>query len=455
MNLADANPNPALTTTDLLPGKSNYFIGNDPKSWRTGVPQFARVHYENVYPGINLVFYGNQGHLEYDFQVAPGSNPSQAELEFNGAKKLELRNGALVITGEAGSVRLDSPVVYQEIAGKRQPVHGNFVLRGSNRAGFAIGSYDRSRELIIDPILDFSTYFGGNGDELATSVAVDTSFNIYLAGSTNSTNLPTPPSGVVQTALNGAGPNVYIAKITPPLGSIPATLDNVTYLGGSGSDTPVGINVDGDGDPFVAGTTSSPNFPTTPTNAYQATPTANSPGPHVFVTKMKFDFSSLLYSSYLSGNDSETASGMTIDAAGNLYVTGTTTSNNVASASVQFPASTLPDGIAFQQNSIAAVQFFVTKVNTNASGFGSIPYSTYLAARTSQRLPVPGHVAKQGRIPATCRVRTAEALPLIPTAICTSREQRTLPIPDVRAVAARTFQFWMPISLASIHPRRL
>jgi Domain of unknown function DUF11/Beta-propeller repeat len=386
MKLAGANANPALIATDRLPGQSNYFIGNDPKQWHTAVPQFARVRYENVYPGINLVFYGNQGHLEYDFQVAPGSDPSQAELEFLGAKKLELSDGALVIQRETGSVRLDAPVVYQEIEGRRQPVEGRFVLRGSNRAGFAIGAYDPARELIIDPVLDFSTYFGGSGDELATSVAVDGSFNIYLAGSTNSTNLPTTP-GSFQTALNGAGPNVYIAKITPPLGSIVATLDAVTYLGGSGSDTPVGINVDGDGDPFVAGTTTSANFPTTPTNAYQSTPTSGSactplqPATatpcHVFVTKMKFDFTSLLYSSYLSGNGSEAASGMTIDAAGNLYVTGTTTSNNVASASVQFPASTLPNAIAFQQNSIAAIQFFVTKVNTSGSGFGSIPYSTY------------------------------------------------------------------------------
>ena len=378
MKLAGANPNASLSGTDRLPGKSNYFLGNDPRKWRTGVPQFASVRYENTYPGIDLVFYGNEGHLEYDFQVAPGSDPAQAEVEFNGAKQLELKDGALVIKSEGGSVQLDAPIVYQEIAGKREPVAGSFVLRGRNRAGFAIGVYDRTRELIIDPILTFSTYFGGSLDENATSVAVDSSLNIYLAGSTTSPDLPVTP-GVKQPALNGSGPNVYIAKITPPLGSIAAALDDVTYLGGTGSDTPVGISVDGEGNPFVAGTTSSVDFPTTPTNAYQASPTAGSPGPHVFVTKMRFDFTGLLYSSYLSGNGSDTASGMTIDPAGNLYVTGTTTSNNVANAATgtQFPASTLPDGIAFQQFSNAAIQFFVTKVNTNASGYGSISYSTY------------------------------------------------------------------------------
>lgn len=379
MKLAGANPNAGVTATDRLTGRSNYFLGNDPAKWRSGVPQFARVRYENIYPGISLVFYGNQGHLEYDFQVAPGSDPAQAELEFRGAKQLAIENGALVIHSEGGSMRLEAPVAYQETAGKRESVAGSFVLRGANRAGFAIGAYDRSRELIIDPILDFSTYFGGSGDELATSVAVDASLNIYLTGSTTSANLPIPQTNVFQTTLHGAGPNVYIAKITPPLSSIPAALDYVTYLGGTGSDAPADIAVDGAGNPYVAGTTSSLDFPTTPTNAYQSSPTAGSPGPHVFVTKMKFDFTGLLYSSYLSGNGSEMASGMTIDPAGNLYVTGTTTSNNVANAATgtQFPASTIPDGVAFQQISNAAIQFFVTKVNTNASSYGSIAYSTY------------------------------------------------------------------------------
>ena len=133
MKLAAANPNAKLAGADLLPGKSNYFLGDDPAKWRHGIPQFARVRYENVYPGINLIFYGNQGRLEYDFQVAPGSDPAQAELEFKGAKQLSLKDGALIIQGENGSVQLEAPRVYQEIAGKQQTVEGNFVLRGPNR----------------------------------------------------------------------------------------------------------------------------------------------------------------------------------------------------------------------------------------------------------------------------------------------------------------------------------
>ncbi len=389
MKLAGANPNASLTGADLLPGKSNYFLGNDASQWRHSVPQFARVRYENIYPGINLVFYGNQGRLEYDFQIAPGADPAQAELEFNGAKQLQLKDGALLIRSEGGSMQLQAPRVYQEIAGQQQPVEGHFVLRGANRAGFAIGSYDHSRELVIDPILQFATYFGGSGDELATSVAVDGSFYIYLTGSTTSPNLPTATTTNVfqKTLAAGATQNVYIAKITPPLGSPVATLDYVTYLGGDGTDTPVGISVDSAGDPYVAGTTSSSNFPTTATNAYQTTPEV--PGTHVFVTEMLFDATTLQYSSYLSGNGTDTASGMTIDASGYIYVTGTTTSSDVATTVDQFPASTLPQALPFQIAPRAPIQFFVTKVNTNAPRTGSIAYSTYFGGGSFDTSPNP------------------------------------------------------------------
>jgi len=387
MKLAGANPNAAVTGADLLPGKSNYFLGNDPTKWWPDVPQFARVHYENVYSGINLVFYGNQGRLEYDFQVAPGADPAQAEVEFNGAKQLELKNGALVIQvdgrqGEGGGkVRLEAPRVYQDIAGRQQPVECRFVLRGAQRVGFAVGSYDHSRELVIDPILTFSTYFGGSGDERATSVAVDGSLNIYLTGSTTSPNLPATalfPS----TLVPGVTQNIYIAKITPPLGSLAATLDYVAYLGGNGTDYPVGIAVDGAGDAYVAGTTSSSNFPTLPSTAYQATPEV--PGTHVFVTELQNTATALQYSTYLSGNGTDIASGVTIDASGYIYVTGTTTSQDVSSATDQFPASNVPQGVPFQSFSKAPglAQFFVTKVNPTAVAATSIAYSTYFGGGT-------------------------------------------------------------------------
>ena len=384
MKLAGANPAVSVSGTDLLPGHSNYFIGNDSAKWRTGIPQFARVRYSNVYPGIDLVFYGNQGRLEYDFKVAPGADPAQAELEFNGANGIGVDDGALEIKTPGDSVRLEAPKVYQEIDGRRQVVQAKFVLRGRNRAGFEVGSYDRSRELIIDPILAFSTYFGGSGDEHATSITVDGSFNIYIAGSTNSPNLPAV--GTYQTTLKGTQ-NVYVAKITPPLGSIVPALDYVTYVGGSGTDTPVGIKADAAGNAFFAGTTSSTDFPTS-SNAYQTVPETGSTGTtHVFVSELNTSATTLSYSSYLSGSGTDTASGMTTDAQGNVYVTGTTTSQDVPSTTDMFPASTLPQLQAFQSFPRSSIQFFVTKVNPVGLGIGSISYSTYFGGGASNTNP--------------------------------------------------------------------
>jgi hypothetical protein len=162
MKLVGANRAAATTGDNPLPGKSNYILGNDPGKWHSGVPQFAGVRYRGVYPGIDLVFYGNQGHMEYDFRVAPGADPSQAEMQFDGAAKLELSGGGdLILTGkDDGGLRMQAPQVYQSEGNRRKPVAGRFVLRASNRVGFEIGAYDRSRELVIDPSLNFSTYFG-------------------------------------------------------------------------------------------------------------------------------------------------------------------------------------------------------------------------------------------------------------------------------------------------------
>jgi uncharacterized repeat protein (TIGR01451 family) len=381
MKLAGADRNASPVASDPLPGRSNYLIGNDPANWRTGIPQFARVRYENIYPGINLVFYGNQGHLEYDFQVAPGSDPARAEMEFQGARKMELKDGSLVIQCKVGVVRLEAPRAYQEIAGHQQVIDSAFVLRGPNRAGFAVGPYDRSRELIIDPVPGFSSYFGGVNDEHNTSVALDAGGNIYLTGSTNSPTLPVAGGTVLQAGLVGVR-NVYVAKINPNLN--PPVLQYVTYLGGSGTDTPVGIGVDGAGDALVAGTTSSPNFPTTPTG-YQTAAETGSPGPHVFVSKLNPAATGLLYGSYLSGNGTDTASGMTIDGAANLYVTGTTSSSDVGSPTgAQFPSSSLPYATPFQPAPLAALQFFVTKVATFNAGKASIAYSTYFGGANIQ-----------------------------------------------------------------------
>ncbi|HEY6769516.1 MAG TPA: SBBP repeat-containing protein [Candidatus Sulfotelmatobacter sp.] len=386
MKLANSNPHAHITGESLLPGKSNYLIGNDPSRWHRDVPQFSRVRYESIYPGIDLVFYGNRGRMEYDFKVAPGSDSGQAELQFDGAKRVELKDGNLILHADGGSVQLDAPRGYQRIGDREQPVQGRFEMRGSNRVGFAVGPYDRSRELVIDPVLEYSTYFGGSGDEHSTSIAVDSVGNIYLAGSTDSAAASFPTAGtqtLLPAGLATTPPNthVYVAKIT-----LSDTTSAVyeTFLGGTGSEFPVGIAVDGGGNAYVAGTTVSTDFPTTATSAYQSGPQSGSTGPsHVFVSVLNATGSSLNYSSYLSGNGEDIASGMTIDSRGAIFVTGTTTSTDGGANNDQFPASFPPEALPFQSTPRGATkQFFVTKVNTAAFGIGSIVYSTYFGGGT-------------------------------------------------------------------------
>jgi hypothetical protein len=382
MTLAGANPAAAISGGQPLAGKSNYFIGNDPQKWRTGIPQFAGVRYANVYPGIDLVFYGNQGRLEYDFKVAPNADPSQAELQFDGARKVELSGGDLILTGNDNNVRLQAPRIYQRIGDREQPVKGRFVLRANNRVGFEIGAYDRSRELVIDPILVYSTYFGGSGSESSPSIAVNGDGNIYLAGSTTSgtltgtTSLPVTPN-TYQSALKGSQ-NVFILDLNPTTGIL-----YCTYLGGSGMDTNVGLAVDAGGNAYVAGTTTSTDFPTV--GGYQNAPQTGSTGTsHVFVSKLSgldnlATPPTLAYSTYLSGNGNDVASGMTIDSNADVFITGSTTSTNPQplSPDVVFPASYLPTPYQQFPSPGSTIQFFVTKVNTDSISTLSIPYSTY------------------------------------------------------------------------------
>ena len=402
MTLVGANPAAAVAGSDPLPGKSNYFIGNDPQKWHTGIPLFAGVRYQSVYPGIDLVFYGHQGHLEYDFKVAPGADASQAELQFDGASKLELRAGDLILTGNDNSVRLQAPRVYQRIGDRQQPVEGRFVLRAANRVGFEIGAYDRARELVIDPILNYSTYFGGGGSETSPSIAVNGDGNIYLAGSTTSSSVTAPPglptnlstATPYQSTLNGVQ-NIFILELNPNLGA--SGILYLTYLGGSGIDTNVGLAVDGSGTAYVAGTTTSPNFPFT-SGAFQFTPQAGSTGTsHVFVSalsgldNLQGAVPQLKYSTYLSGDGTDVASGMTVDNNGDVFVTGTTTSTDVATG---FPSTALPVPYQRTPASGSAIQFFVTEVNTNNISAASVPYSTYFGGGSpSPAIAIGGGIA--------------------------------------------------------------
>ena len=377
MHLEGASASAPIHGADRLPGKSSYFIGNDPSKWHRDIPQFARVEYQNVYPGINLVYYGKQRQLEYDFRVAPGAEPGNITLCFDGAAA-RLESGDLILSTANGDVRFQAPHVYQVSGGAETAIAGGFRLKSDNKIGFAIGPYDRSRELIIDPVLTYSTFLGGSNTESLVSLAVGQDFNMYVAGSTNSTDFPGVAGGY-QTSL--AGPtNVFIAKMNTV-----GQLLYATYLGGNGTDSLAGVGVDNIYDIYVAGTTTSSNFPTS-SNAFQTAPT-NSLA-HGFVTMLSFSGTtySLGYSSYLSGNGADTVTGLAVDPKNqNAFVTGTTTSTDVATG---FPST--PTGYqvcpfqAVQSGGTCPIttgppQFFATEIHTiNFSGVPSIGYSTYL-----------------------------------------------------------------------------
>jgi hypothetical protein len=400
MRLEGANSSALVSGTSPLPGKSNYFIGNDRSKWRSGIPQFARVQYQAVYPGVDLVYYGNQGQLEYDFRVAPGADPKQIALSFTGASARINSEGSgdLVLSTANGDVRFHAPHVYQPAAPEsgntsgnaEKTVAGSFRQLADNKIGFTIGDYDHSRELVIDPILSYSTFLGAGGESLV-KVAVDAAGNIYLAGSTTSTYFFPPPangqSPPLQNTLNGTQ-NLFIAVINPTPQLNSPTLLYATYLGGSGTDSLAGIAVDSSFNIYVAGSTTSIDFPNTP-NAFQTAAVVKQnggfPGTHGFLSAITLGLNSvysLTYSTYLAGNGVDTVTGLAIDsscitqsssAACNAYVTGVTTSSNGPSNG--FPAN--PEGYQIQSNSAGNAQFFASKIYTAGSGLQSMLYSTY------------------------------------------------------------------------------
>jgi hypothetical protein len=361
MKLFGANPAARVRGLEELPGKSNYFIGNDPAKWRRNVPHYAKVKYERVYPGINLVHYGNQQQLEYDFDVAPGASPGAIRLCFEGAEGMEIdAQGDLVLRTAAGEVREHKPVVYQEIAGARREVGGKFVRRGENEVGFAVAPYDTSTPLVIDPTLSYSTYLGGNDSDEGWGIAVDTGGNAYVTGWTDSANFPTTP-GSFQTAIGAVGrrSNAFVTKLNPA-GN---TLVFSTYLGG-GADGGRGIAVDANGNAYVTGSRASTNFPVSP-GAFQDGLRGSL---NAFVTKLNPAGNALVYSTYLGGSTQEVGFAIAVDASRNAYLTGDTFSSDFPTTPGSFQA-------ASGDRAGHIWDAFVTKLNPAGN---ALVYSTYL-----------------------------------------------------------------------------
>jgi uncharacterized repeat protein (TIGR01451 family) len=396
MKLEGANSAASVSGAEPLPGKSNYFIGNDPAKWRRNIPQFARVEYKSVYPGVDLVYYGDQGQLEYDFRVAPAADPNRIALSFTGAASTRIESGDLILATDQGDVRFHAPRIYQQDGGAQKPIAGSFRQIADNKIGFTIGDYDHSRELVIDPVLSYSTYFGGSGTESLVKVAIDSGGRIYVAGSTDSPDFPPGPvnignnvpfqpclgePGVAATSCTAStATNIFIAVIYPAL-QPSQQLVYWTYLGGTQVDKLGGLAVDQNRGIYVAGSTTSStdhSFPTTTANAFQPGPVSGT-GPHGFLSVLALDLDNvyaLTYSTYLAGNGVDQVTGLAIDNSGNAYVTGDTTSSDTASSTDGFPATT--NGYQISSNSPGNHQFFASKIYTKESGFSSMLYSTYL-----------------------------------------------------------------------------
>ncbi len=358
MRLVGASTKPRVEGTDELPVRSNYFIGNNPKKWRTDVRQYGKVKYTEVYPGVDLVYYGNQQELEYDFIIAPEVSPSKIRLAFTGAEEITIdEKGDLILRTRGGEVRQRKPFIYQEVEGARREIQGRYAKTAKHEVGFEIGDYDAAKPLVIDPIITYSTYLGGNNYDFGRSIAVDNAGNAYVTGYTESTNFPTRNEN--QTDLPIA--DAFVTKLNTNL-SGDASLVYSTYLGGNSSDIAYGIAADEAGNVYVTGRTDSTNFPTR--NQYQS----DQNSVDAFVTKLNTNLSgdaSLVYSTYLGGSGGDIGNAIAADALGNAYVTGFTQSSNYPTRNQYQTDQASNDG-------------FVTKLNTNFTGDASLSFSTYL-----------------------------------------------------------------------------
>jgi hypothetical protein len=387
MELSGANPAPAFSALEELPGKSNYFIGNKPEAWRKNVPQYRKVLEKNVYPGVNLVYYGTQGRLEYDFDVAPGADPSVIQLAFRGTDDLRIdAQGELVINSAAGEVRMRKPVAYQDITGTRNPVAAAYVLKNKTTVAFQLAGYDSRSPLVIDPILIYSTYLGGSNIDIANSIAVAPDNTAFIAGYTFSLDFPTIHA---LQANDGGGPDFPLDAFVSKISADGSTLLYSSYLGGENQDAANGIAVDNFGDAFVTGYTLSPHFPVS-TGSFDTL--CGGDGKcgasfndgfivsNAFVTELNPAGSGIIYSTFFGYYENVKGQAIAVDANGNAYLTGSTTENftpTVAIVPPKLPPPPFPITVgAFQQlYGGGSTNAFVSVIDATGK---SVLYSSYL-----------------------------------------------------------------------------
>ncbi len=377
LQLLNANPAAQVEGHDLLSSRTNYFIGDDPHNWHADVKEFARVSYSNVYPGVDLVYHGQQKQLEFDFIVSPNASPQSIGLNFAGARRVSTDEaGNLLVDSSAGSLTLHRPVAYQQINGAREIIDAQFLLKAHNQIGFALGNYDHNRELVIDPSISYATYIGGNGDDEAYGITTDGSGNSYITGESDST------SGFPGSNPSLGGYDTFVVKINAN-----GSRGYTTFVGGSGDDLGSAIATNSAltaGTVFVSGITTSTDLPVSsgaaqlasgsPSGSTCFTGNGSAPCTDGFVFSLN-PAGTVSYLTYLGGNGDDGAFGIAVDGSGDAYVTGSTFSPN-------FP---VPNGLFTALNAGVASNpvfedGFVTEINPTGTQF---VYSTYLGGENN------------------------------------------------------------------------
>jgi hypothetical protein len=392
--LIGANKGAEVSATDLLPGISNYYIGNDPTKWRAGIPNYGTVKYRDTYPGIDLAYYGDHGMLESTFIVAPGADPGDIRMRVDGAKGLRIAEaGDLILSLEGSSVKLQQPVAYQVVQGTRREVHSGYKLLARNEVGFWLGSYDRRQKLIIDPTLAYSTYLGGSGSQGtgdgANIVVADSTGAAYVTGYTSSIDFPTQNAEQANLGTGtGEVENAFVTKFS----ASGTSLVYSTYLGGNGIDGGNGIAIDSAGAAYVTGSASSTNFPM----LFPLSGQSEFFGSRCGYVSSFSPAGALTFSTYLCGGATDYGKAIAVDGNKDIYATGFTNSSSFPAVNAIQPSLSGPNTTDAYVCKLAAVtangssllfsSYFGGNVYTNAGGIaldGSSPPNIYIAGTTN------------------------------------------------------------------------